>query len=169
MKQRKILVTSALPYANGGIHLGHLMEAIQTDIWVRLQQLKGHDCVYVCADDAHGTAIMLSAEALDITAEELIDAVNKEHQQDYADFLIEFDNFHSTHTEENRILSESIYKALDKNGHITRRNIKQLYDPTKKLFLADAISPEPVLNAWQKANTGIIAKLVVQPIARPSL
>ena len=137
MKQRKILVTSALPYANGGIHLGHLMEAIQTDIWVRLQQLKGHDCVYVCADDAHGTAIMLSAEALDITAEELIDAVNKEHQQDYADFLIGFDNFHSTHTEENRILSESIYKALDTNGHITRRNIKQLYDPTKELFLAD--------------------------------
>jgi len=137
LKQRKILVTSALPYANGGIHLGHLMEAIQTDIWVRLQQLKGHDCVYVCADDAHGTAIMLSAEALDITAEELIDAVNKEHQQDYADFLIGFDNFHSTHTEENRILSESIYKALDTNGHITRRNIKQLYDPTKELFLAD--------------------------------
>ena len=137
LKQRKILVTSALPYANGGIHLGHLMEAIQTDIWVRLQQLKGHDCVYVCADDAHGTAIMLSAEALDITAEELIDAVNKEHQQDYADFLIGFDNFHSTHTEENRILSESIYKTLDTNGHITRRNIKQLYDPTKELFLAD--------------------------------
>ena len=121
MKQRKILVTSALPYANGAIHLGHLMEAIQTDIWVRLQKLKGHDCIYVCADDAHGTAIMLSAEALGITAEALINKVNKQHQEDYADFLIEFDNFHSTHTEENRALSESIYKALDANGHIVRR------------------------------------------------
>ena len=137
MKQRKILVTSALPYANGSIHLGHLMEAIQTDIWVRLQKLKGHDCIYVCADDAHGTAIMLSAEALGIKAEELINSINKEHQEDYADFLIEFDNFHSTHTEENRALSESIYKALDANGHIARRNIKQLYDPTRELFLAD--------------------------------
>lgn len=137
MKQRKILVTSALPYANGAIHLGHLMEAIQTDIWVRLQKLKGHDCIYVCADDAHGTAIMLSAEALGITAEALINKVNKQHQEDYADFLIEFDNFHSTHTEENRALSESIYKALDANGHIARRNINQLYDPIKELFLAD--------------------------------
>ena len=102
------------------------MEAIQTDIWVRLQKLKGHDCIYVCADDAHGTAIMLSAEALGITAEALINKVNKQHQEDYADFLIEFDNFHSTHTEENRALSESNYKALNANGHIARRNINQL-------------------------------------------
>ncbi|PCJ23122.1 MAG: methionine--tRNA ligase [SAR86 cluster bacterium] len=137
MNQRKILVTSALPYANGGIHLGHLMEAIQTDIWVRLQKMRGHDCVYVCADDAHGTAIMLSAEKQGISPEQLIDAVNAEHQKDYAGFLIEFDNFHSTHSEENRQLSESIYLALDANGHINRRRIKQLFDPEKNLFLAD--------------------------------
>lgn len=137
MEQRKILVTSALPYANGGIHLGHLMEVIQTDIWVRLQKLQGHDCVYVCADDAHGTAIMLSAETEGISAQALIDAVNEEHQRDFSDFLIDFDNFYSTHSEENRILSESIYKALDANGHIARRKIKQLFDPEKELFLAD--------------------------------
>lgn len=137
MKQRKILVTSALPYANGDIHLGHLMEAIQTDIWVRLQKLRGHDCVYVCADDAHGTAIMLSAEAQGTTPEQLIDTVNQQHQRDFADFLIGFDNFYSTHTEENRLLSESMYRIIDGNGHIARRRIKQLFDPEKRLFLAD--------------------------------
>ena len=137
MEQRKILVTSALPYANGDIHLGHLMEVIQTDIWVRLQKLQGHDCVYVCADDAHGTAIMLSAEEEGITSQQLIDRVNDQHQRDFADFLIGFDNYYSTHSEENRILAESIYHAIDDNGHIARRKIKQLFDPEKKLFLAD--------------------------------
>jgi methionyl-tRNA synthetase len=137
VKQRKILVTQALPYANGGIHLGHLMEAIQTDIWVRLQKLQGNDCIFVCADDAHGTAIMLSAEKQGITSEQLIDNVNKEHQRDYAAFHIGFDNFYSTHSDENRELSESIYKALDANGHIEKRKIKQLFDPEKNLFLAD--------------------------------
>lgn len=137
MSKRKILVTSALPYANGGIHLGHLMEAIQTDIWVRLQKLRGNDCVYVCADDAHGTAIMLSAEHQGITSEQLIENISNEHQRDFADFLIQFDNYHSTHSEENREFSEHIYKILDKNGHINRRNITQLFDPEKKLFLAD--------------------------------
>lgn len=134
---RKILVTSALPYANGDIHLGHLMEVIQTDIWVRLQKLQGHDCVYVCADDAHGTAIMLSAEAEGITPEQLIERVNQQHQQDFADFYIGFDNYYSTHTEENRLFSEKIYQAMDTNGHIERRSIKQLFDPEKNLFLAD--------------------------------
>jgi len=137
LSQRKILVTSALPYANGGIHLGHLMEAIQTDIWVRLQNLRGNDCVYVCADDAHGTAIMLSAEKQGITPEQLIENVSVEHQRDFADFLIHFDNFHSTHSAENRELSEHIYTILDNNGHINRRSIKQLFDPEKNLFLAD--------------------------------
>ncbi|MBT3529372.1 MAG: methionine--tRNA ligase [Gammaproteobacteria bacterium] len=137
MKKRKILVTQALPYANGGIHLGHLMEAIQTDIWVRLQKLRGHDCIFVCADDAHGTAIMLSAESQGISSEQLIAKVNEEHQRDYAAFSIGFDNFYSTHSNENRELSESIYKALDANGHIDRRKIKQLFDPEKNLFLAD--------------------------------
>ncbi len=137
MNQRKILVTSALPYANGDIHLGHLMEAIQTDIWVRLQKLRGHDCVWVCADDAHGTAIMLSAEAQGMTPQQLIDQVNQQHQKDFADFLIGYDNFYTTHSEENRHFSESMYKAMDANGHINRRAIKQLFDPEKNLFLAD--------------------------------
>jgi methionyl-tRNA synthetase len=137
LSTRKILVTSALPYANGAIHLGHMMEAIQTDIWVRLQNLLGHDCVYVCADDAHGTAIMLSAQRQGITPQQLIDKVNAEHQKDYAGFHIQFDNFYSTHTEENRKLSESIYKTIDNNGHIARRHIKQLFDPEQGLFLAD--------------------------------
>ena len=137
MDHRKILVTSALPYANGDIHLGHLMEVIQTDIWVRMQKLQGHNCIYVCADDAHGTAIMLSAEAQEITPQELVDKVNQQHQRDFADFLIGFDNFHSTHSEENRLLSESIYQAINANGHISRRKIKQLFDPEKELFLAD--------------------------------
>lgn len=137
MSTRKILVTSALPYANGEIHLGHMMEAIQTDIWVRMQKLLGHDCVYVCADDAHGTAIMLSAEASGISPQQLIDEVNAAHQKDFAGFYIEFDNFYSTHSEENRVRSESIYLALEANGHIAKRKIKQLFDPEKQLFLAD--------------------------------
>ena len=110
------------------------MEAIQTDIWVRLQKLRGNDCVYVCADDAHGTAIMLSAEQQGITPEQLIENVSNEHQRDFADFLIQFDNYHSTHSEENREFSEHIYKVLDKNGHINKRSITQLFDPEKKLF-----------------------------------
>ena len=137
MSTRKILVTSALPYANGDIHLGHLMETIQTDIWVRLQKMQGHDCVYVCADDAHGTAIMLSAEARGISAEQLIAEVQANHERDFAGFHIGFDNYYSTHSDENRELSEIIFKKLDANGHIARRNIKQLFDPEKNLFLAD--------------------------------
>jgi methionyl-tRNA synthetase len=137
VKSRKILVTSALPYANGDIHLGHLMETIQTDIWVRLQKMRGHDCLYVCADDAHGTAIMLSAEARGITAEQLIAEVKASHEADFAGFHIGFDNYYSTHSEENQQLSSSIYQALDANGHIARRSITQLYDPEKELFLAD--------------------------------
>ncbi len=137
MKQRKMLVTSALPYANGDIHLGHIMEVTQTDIWVRFQKLQGHDCIYVCADDAHGTGIMLSAETQDITAQKLIDTIKQQHEQDFKDFLIGFDNFYTTHSEENKALSESIFLSLKNNGHIAKRKIKQLYDPEKKLFLAD--------------------------------
>ncbi len=136
-ERRKILVTSALPYANGSIHLGHLVEYIQTDIWVRFQKMRGHECYYVCADDAHGTAIMLKAEQLGISPEELIDQVRKEHQQDFAAFLIDFDNYHSTHSVENRELSSLIYSRLRDNGHIATREITQAYDPEKHLFLAD--------------------------------
>jgi len=136
-ERRKILVTSALPYANGSIHMGHLVEYIQTDIWVRFQKMRGHECYYVCADDAHGTAIMLKAEQLGITPEALIDQVRAEHQQDFSDFLITFDNYHSTHSEENRYFASLIYTRLRDNGHIATREITQAFDPEKQLFLAD--------------------------------
>lgn len=135
--QRKILVTSALPYANGSIHLGHLVEYIQTDIWVRFQKMRGHECYYVCADDAHGTPIMLRAHNEGITPEQLIAEVSKEHQADFADFAIGFDNYHSTHSEENRQLSNQIYLANRAAGHIESRTISQAYDPVKEMFLPD--------------------------------
>jgi len=137
MSTRRILVTSALPYANGPIHLGHMLEYIQTDIWVRFQQSRGHQCTYVCADDAHGTAIMLRAEKEGITPEEQIARVQAEHEKDFGEFLIKFDNFGSTHSEENRELSTNIYNRLKENGHINVRGIKQLFDPEKEMFLAD--------------------------------
>ena len=134
---RKILVTSALPYANGSIHLGHMVETIQTDIWVRFQKLRGNTCYYVCADDAHGTAIMLSAEKQGISAEEQIDKIKQEHEADFKDFLIGFDNYHSTHSAENQEYSNLIYNKVKANGHIAERKIVQAYDPEKNLFLAD--------------------------------
>ena len=134
---RQILVTSALPYANGSIHLGHLMEYIQTDMWVRFQKMRGHECTYVCADDAHGTAIMLRAEKLGITAEELIASVKAEHEADFSGFHINFDNFYSTHSDENRELAELIYNRNHAKGNIVERVITQLYDAEKGLFLAD--------------------------------
>ena len=136
-QQRNILVTSALPYANGSLHLGHLLETIQTDIWVRFQNLRGQHCIYVCADDAHGTAIMLTAEKLGISPEQQIANMKAEHEKDYQGFLIHFDNFYSTHSEENKTYSELIYTRLRDNGHIASREITQLFDPEKKLFLAD--------------------------------
>ena len=135
--QRKILVTSALPYANGPIHLGHLVEYIQTDIWARFQRLQGHSCYYVCADDAHGTPIMLRARQDGIEPEELIAAVQKEHEADFADFLIGFDNYHSTHSEENRDCANEIYLKLRDAGHIATRTISQSYDPEAEMFLPD--------------------------------
>ncbi len=134
---REILVTSALPYANGDIHLGHLVEYIQTDIWARAMKAQGHQVTYVCADDAHGTAIMLKAEENGITPEEQIATVKAAHEADFAKFLIEFDNYHSTHSEENKHFSELIYRRLDSAGHISTRDVKQLFDPEKQLFLAD--------------------------------
>lgn len=135
--QRKILVTSALPYANGSIHIGHLVEYIQTDIWVRFQKLCGNECHYMCADDNHGTPIMLKAQAEGITPEELINQVWEEHKQDFADFAVEFDHYYQTHSEENRELSELIYNRLHEAGHISKRTIKQLFDPEKEMFLPD--------------------------------
>jgi len=134
---RKILVTCALPYANGSIHLGHLLEHIQTDIWVRFQRMRGHETYFVCADDAHGTPIMLKAQELGITPEQLISDVREEHMTDFADFLISYDNYHSTHSEENKTFANEIYLTLKANGHIKTRTISQLYDPEKGMFLPD--------------------------------
>ncbi|RLA20538.1 MAG: methionine--tRNA ligase [Gammaproteobacteria bacterium] len=135
--QRKILVTSALPYANGPIHIGHLVEYLQTDIWVRFQKQRGHDCHYVCADDTHGTPIMLKAQQEGISPEELIAKVGKEHLADFIEFNIEFDIYHSTHSEENRHFAELIYTRQRDAGHIESKNITQAYDPVKKMFLPD--------------------------------
>ena len=134
---RQILVTSALPYANGSIHLGHLVEYVQTDIWVRFQKMRGHDCRYLCADDTHGTAIMLRAEKEGITPETLIQRVWEEHTRDFAGFHIGFDHYYSTHSDENRALASKIYLALKDAGLIEIKTIAQLYDPVKNLFLPD--------------------------------
>ncbi len=134
---RNILVTSALPYANGSIHLGHLVEYIQTDIWARFQKMRRHNCTYVCADDAHGTAIMLRARQEGITPEELIARVSEEHQQDFAGFHIGFDNYHSTHSEENRFFANTIYERNRDAGNIHSKFITQAYDPVENIFLPD--------------------------------
>ena len=137
MAQRKILITSALPYANGPTHLGHLLEYIQTDIWSRFQKQQGHETYYVCADDAHGTPIMLNAQKQGITPEAAVEKVSIERQRDFADFNIKFDNYHSTHSQENKELSELIYNRLNDAGHIKKHTISQLFDPEKSIFLPD--------------------------------
>ena len=135
--QRQIFVTSALPNANGPIHLGHMLEHIQTDIWVRFMRMQGHSVVYVCADDAHGTATMIKAEQEDVAPTELVDAVRQQHLADFNGFLVEYDNYHSTHSEENRHYSELIFARLNEQGLIFTKNVEQLYDAEKGLFLAD--------------------------------
>ncbi|XMR49125.1 class I tRNA ligase family protein [Escherichia coli] len=134
---KKMLVTCALPYANGSIHLGHMLEHIQADIWVRYQRMRGHQVTFLCADDAHGTPIMLKAQQIGNTPEEMIAAVSKEHQTDFAGFNISFDNYHSTHSDENRELAELIYGRLKDGGFIKGRTITQLFDPEKSMFLPD--------------------------------
>ncbi len=131
------MLTCALPYANGQIHLGHLLEHIQADIQARFQRMRGHCCYFICADDAHGTPIMLKAEEEGISPLELIERVRGEHQRDFDDFLISFDNYYTTHSPENRHYAELIYSRLNENGHISRRTIQQLYDPEKQMFLPD--------------------------------
>jgi methionyl-tRNA synthetase len=137
MSKRKILVTSALPYANGPIHLGHLVEYIQTDIWTRFQKQRGHQCYYLCADDTHGTPIMLKADREGITPEALIAQVETQHRADFLAFSVAFDHYHSTHSPENKQLSSLIYQRLQTAGHISSRTITQAYDPVKKMFLSD--------------------------------
>jgi methionyl-tRNA synthetase len=134
---RKILATSALPYANGPIHLGHLVEYIQTDIWTRFQRLKGHEAYYVCAEDTHGTPIMLKAREEGVTPEALIERIGAQHRRDFADFNIAFDNYYTTHSEENRYFSEFIFGQLKAKGHIEERTITQAYDPVEEMFLPD--------------------------------
>lgn len=134
---RKILATSALPYANGPIHLGHLVEYIQTDIWTRFQRLRGHEAYYVCAEDTHGTPIMLKARDEGLTPESLIEKIGNEHRRDFADFNIAFDNYYTTHSEENQHFSEFIFEQLKTKGHIATRTITQAYDPVEKMFLPD--------------------------------
>jgi methionyl-tRNA synthetase len=134
---RKILVTSALPYANGSIHLGHLLEHIQTDVWTRFQRMRGHQCISVCADDAHGTPVMLKAQELGITPEQMVAQTRAEHHQDLLDFHVEYDNYYVTHSEENKELCELVYNRLNDAGYITKRVISQLFDPEKQMFLPD--------------------------------
>ena len=135
--RRRILVTSALPYANGAIHLGHLVEYIQTDIWVRFQKMRANECYYVCADDTHGTPVMLRAEQEGISPETLIERMHREHLADFTGFHIEFDNYYSTHSPETRHYAEDIYAKLKKAGLIEARTIEQFYDPVKEMFLPD--------------------------------
>lgn len=135
--KRRILVTSALPYANGSIHLGHLLEHIQTDIWVRFQRLRGHQCYSVCADDAHGTPVMLKAQELGITPEEMVANTRDEHDKDLRDFLVDYDNYYVTHSPENKAYCELIYNRLNDAGYISKKTINQLFDPEKQMFLPD--------------------------------
>ncbi len=135
--KRRILVTSALPYANGSIHLGHLLEHIQTDIWARFQRMRGHECYSVCADDAHGTPVMLKAQELGITPEQMVAQTRNEHHQDLIDFHVDYNNYYVTHSEENKELCELVYNRLDEAGYISKRIISQLYDPEKEMFLPD--------------------------------
>jgi len=135
--KREILVTNALPYANGHLHLGHILEHIQSDIWVRYQRLQGNDCTYICGEDAHGTSIMLKAEEQGISPEELIEQIRLSHEQDFRAFNISHDNYHTTHSEENKYYSETIFKRLKKEGLIEEKEIEQLYDTEKGLFLSD--------------------------------
>ena len=135
--QRKLLVTSALPYANGNIHLGHMVEHIQTDVWVRFQKMRGHECYYVCADDTHGTPVMLAAQKKGISPEDMIAQVREDHLADFTGFGIGYDNYYTTHSEENRELSSEIYQALKADGKIVSRTIEQLFDPEKQMFLPD--------------------------------
>ena len=136
-KQRKILVTAALPYANNELHLGHVLEHVQTDIWVRFQKMCGHQCIAVCGDDAHGTSVMLAAQKRNITPEAMIVQVHQKRLDYLGRFLIDFDHYHTTHSEENRVLSGEIYRRLKAGGHIISREVSRLFDSEKNMFLAD--------------------------------
>lgn len=136
-KDRKILVTNALPYANGQLHLGHLVGFIQTDIWTRFLRMQGHSCAYICGSDSHGTPIMIQAEKLGITPEVLVEQMRQSHEKDCADFFVEFDNYYTTHSSENKELVETVFKRQQQKDHISKHTIKQFFDPEKNMFLPD--------------------------------
>ncbi len=138
-KPRKILMTIALPYANGVIHLGHLLEAFQADIWARFQKMRGNDCLFLSGSDAHGTAIMIAAEKNAVPAEQFVEEVRQDHATDFKDFLVEFDNFYTTHSTENEALVIDIFTKLNARGDITLKKITQSFDPEKQIFLADRL------------------------------
>lgn len=152
--KRKILVTSALPYANGPLHLGHMVGYIQADIWVRLKKMLGHDCLYVCGSDSHGTPIMIKAEEMGITPEALVKAVHLDQEKDFADFNIGFDNYYTTHSPENKALVEMIFKRQYEAQHIEKHTIKQLYDPVKQMFLPDRYIKGECPNCQSKDQYG---------------
>src|SRR3954470_14925746 len=152
--KRRILVTSALPYANGSIHLGHLVEYIQTDIWVRFQKMQGHEVHYVCADDTHGTPIMLRADKEGITPEQLVTRVYDEHRRDFQGFHVEFDNYYTTNSPENQAFCEDIYRRLDAAGLIAKRSVEQFYDPVKAMFLPDRYIKGECPNCHSKDQYG---------------
>src|SRR5262249_1399631 len=135
--RRRLLVTCALPYANGPIHLGHMVEHVQTDIWVRFQRMRGHECRFFCADDTHGTPIMLRARREGIPPEALLARMSEEHQRDFAAFSISFDHYYTTHSPENRELAGEVYAKLSERGHITRRSVAQAYCEKDRMFLPD--------------------------------
>ena len=160
MTDRRILVTSALPYANGHIHLGHMVEYIQTDIWVRFQKLRGHRCIYICADDTHGTAIMIRARQEGRSEESLIADMRESHLRDFTGFEISFDNYGSTNSEQTRKICHAVWAALRKSGLIVEHDVTQLYDPVEKTFLADRFVKElaRILNVTHPISTETIVK-----------
>ena len=162
--KRQLLVTAALPYANGKIHIGHLVEHIQTDIWVRFQNLIGNEAYFMCADDAHGTAIMLSAEQQNLNPEDYINIIQKEHMDDLKGFLVKYDHYYTTHSEENKALSEEIYLAAKAAKAITKQDIDQFFCKKSALFLADRYVKERARTATHQTNTVIHAKNVMPHI-----
>ncbi len=168
MSQRKLLVTAALPYANGPIHIGHLVEYIQTDIWVRFQKLRGHRCLYICADDTHGTAIMIRARQEGRSEEELIGEMQQAHLRDFQAFDIEFDNYGSTNSPENRRLCGEIWQAMRQGDLIVEDDVDQLFDPEAGTFLADRFVKELAPSARPPISTATIVISVAAPTERPS-
>ena len=169
MSERRLLVTAALPYANGHIHLGHLVEYLQTDIWVRFQKLRGHNCRYFCADDTHGTAIMIRARQENRSEEKLIAEMQAAHERDFTDFGIEFDNFGSTNSDENRELCGEIWQSIRDAGLVKEKDVEQLFDPEAgNIFGRPFLCAAPAPSARQPISRVTTARRAARPIARPS-